>query len=254
MMAGDGVIPLLAILLLHPALQGEAQWWRSVNTGKGTWIDVPAARPMSYFRVDAALRNDSGRDECSRCTAAEKTAKVREGGVRVKVTRAGMIAGFPIYDVFYYWREETAPAARSVLVERGAGRYHELYYQQRVQDDATIERVFFLNAGKERLLGIEGRVGGLYGLTYDAYYWFDGKGPRWVDIESLWNAARKTAVPKGRHVYTGNFYGKSTMPALKLIVPLRDDNAARCCAEGRVEVAFTIERGSVVVRESRFIP
>jgi hypothetical protein len=100
------------------------------------------------------------------------------------------------------------------------------------------------------------RVGGIN----DVYYGFDRQGPYWLDIDAIWNAASKTDVPPGRQTYSANFNGRMTLPAHKLVAPLRDDNArvgvshpsARNAATGSMRAARKAGRNTaannVIVR------
>lgn len=102
---------LLTIAVILPLTAG---WERKVLTAKGDRIDTPQHHPLSYFTRYPLLRDEDG--FCFVCSPGKRLLLARQKKVRTEVRVIGVIRGFSIYDVLYFFDGEKRPGWKSILV------------------------------------------------------------------------------------------------------------------------------------------
>lgn len=246
---------VLSLLLLCECSRGE--WVRRVSTVYGESTDAAVARPLEYFQLDALLRDDRAGEMCAKCSVAEKTAMRKKYWVEARVRVVGEVGGVTISDVWNcpVGEPDEKCGAKSIVVRTKEG-YREILYYIRPQVDGRIYPSFLVKAGEETVLGAREFVGGNRGLMTEFYFWFDSAGAHEVDYRALWKEVASVPLPEGVRLYGIQFVdfdGQVSFPAGRVRVPLREVGAARCCAEGGVEVDFRLERGRLIPTGKRFV-
>jgi hypothetical protein len=232
---------LLSILWVLPL---AADWQRLVLTGKGERFDTPQPHSLSYFTQYPSLRDEDG-DFCSGCAPEKRLALAKQQKERAQVRLAGIVRGFAIYDVLYFFGEDKKAGWKSILIRTQPGQYREIFHYQR--NEGGIWPSYLVKAGTETLLGLQDDC--YKQQTIQEYYWFGGAAPARIDFKPIWKAA-EAAAPKGTVAWTG-YDGRIDLPAGQFRVGLIADPAWRCCTAGVVEVGFKLEGGRVVVTRAR---
>ena len=111
-------ITTLALLVSLPAL---AQWSRYESEGKGEVISIADPHLLSYFSGEGRLQ-----DLCEGWPADQLAKFLAE--VKPKVSKAGKVGEYTIYDVFYVDLANEFGGRKSILVETGKDQFREISY------------------------------------------------------------------------------------------------------------------------------
>jgi hypothetical protein len=184
--AKTAVVTVMTIALSIPL---SAQWRRVVFSGKGQFVDEPAAHPLSYFTAKPFLRDD-GAEFCVSCTPSGKAESARRYVIRPLVKPVGVLAGFRIVDIFYHANTRGTASAtgtkwKSILVQVGPDRYKEIFHLQAFYTAASLGPTRILRSGNESVLATMDFDGGSGGGCWDGYWWFDNEGPHPLDFSAL---------------------------------------------------------------------
>jgi hypothetical protein len=237
----------LAILWLLLVIPASAEWRRHVLTAKDGWFDAPQSHPLAYFVRDPFLRDD-GNDFCISCTPAEKATLHLKIKAKTDVKQIGVLNGFAVYDVLYYFGEDESPAWKAVLVKVSPDQYREIFHVQRTQVDQYVGPSRLVNVGREQLLSTVAFAGGNKGMEYGDYFWLSKDGPVIVDTSTLVKAAN-AALPSGKRAYGQPHIDFPTLTAR--IWAISEDEYS-CCSGGVVVVNFQLQQGRMVISESRY--
>jgi len=189
---------LLALLTLVAAWPTMGQWQRVITSGKGTWTDVPAPHPLSYFIANPILPDDAG-ELCAGCPDTEGVVPARKLKVQSTIKTLGVLAGYRIVQVLYSIRpkdEEATPDSpkwKSILVQVGKDSFREIFHLQNFYSQITLESSRIVQSGTERVLVSMDPDGGNGGSCWEGYWWFDRSGPHAVDFSPLYSAMRERA-------------------------------------------------------------
>lgn len=187
---------LLTAALCLPA---NAQWSRTVFSGKGESQDIPSPHPLNYFTANPFLRDD-GNDLCALCTPEGRAKSALKYSIRVVVRPVGTLAGFRILDALYYGGELNHPGStginwKSILVRVGPNRYKEIFHLQESGTTRPIEPSSIVSSDGEQVLATMNSDGGNSGGCWDGYWWFDRAGPHRLDFSRV-EAAIKNDLPE----------------------------------------------------------
>lgn len=245
---------LLVLGLVAPALTVAADWTRIIQTAKAERIDTPAPHSLAYFISYPYLRDEDG-DFCSPCAPEKRLAEARKSNykARASVNRVGILQGFAIYDVLYFFDKAANPDWKSILVKVAPNRYREIYHLQLTEIQARIYPSTLVKAGRDTILATVTDVGGNKGMTTEDYFWFDRSGPKLIDLEPILEAA-KAAVPPGKRIYNVGWNGMKAFPILTFDFAALDDSSSLCCSGSSVEVKITLDLGRVIVASAQYRP
>ena len=182
----------VSTFLIVTALLGvpsHAEWRRHVVSGKGAFFDTPQPHSLSYFRRDPFLRDDAN-DFCISCSPAEKASLHLKIRSRTELHPIGVLAGFTLFDVLYFFESEETPRWKFVLVKTGRDLYREIFHVQRTQTDQNVGLSSLVRAGKEQILSTRAFAGGNKGIEYGDYFWFNESGPVMVDVNGPVGSSR----------------------------------------------------------------
>jgi hypothetical protein len=237
---------ILAVLLVIPA---AAEWRRHVLTAKDGWFDTPQPHPLAYFVRDPFLRDD-GNDFCISCTPGEKATLYLKIKSRTDVQRIGVLNGFALYDVLYYFGESDSPDWKAVLVKVGPDQYREIFHVQRTQVDEHVGPSRFVNAGQEQLLSTVAFAGGNRGMEYGDYFWLSKNGPVIVDTSTFLKATH-SVLPNEKTEYGQPHIDFPTLTARIWAI---SEGEYSCCGGGVVEMKFQLQQGRIAIGETRYDP
>ena len=239
----------IAILVLVLVVPASAEWRRQVLTAKGDWFGTAQAHPLSYFVRDPFLRDD-GNDFCIACTPEEKSTLHLKIKSRTEVQRVGVLNGFEVFDVLYYFGEDGTLDWKAVLVKVGPDQYREIFHVQRTQVDQYVGPSKLVTAGQERLLSTVAFVGGNKGMEYGDYFWLSKNGPVLLDTGVLVTAAR-SALPNGKAPG-----GQPRIDFRVMIARISANSAGNylCCDGGVVEVKFRLQDGRITITRTHYAP
>jgi hypothetical protein len=242
---------ILALLLATNSAFG--QWQRQIRTMSGESTDSPAAHGMDYFRSDPCLRNDPKVTilQCAYGATAAELARNVHTDLRL-VGKAGTLT---IYELDYFlWSRGERPGVRSILVETSPNQLHEIHLTE--VSAGWVYPAELIETAGQQLLKAKFEDGGIYFIVHEDYFSF-GKGrPEPVDLEPIWQAARRL-VPKPFEVYQPS----SKIDFSLLQFQAGTENIARNdvgpkvgCCDGKVSVTFRLVDGHIVVTGSKYDP
>ncbi|MGA8030656.1 MAG: hypothetical protein WB992_26225 [Bryobacteraceae bacterium] len=243
------IYPKLLLIAVFTGTLSIAAWQRDVFSGKGEFLDKPAPHALAYFTRDPFLRDD-GDDFCADCTPGGKAAVHVHHKFKTELKKVGVLQGFAIYDLFYYFDEQVESGEigwKSILVSVSPGLFREIYHLQPTQ--AQIGPAFFLTAGTTELLGTRDLIPGTGNNYYEDYWWFGSEGPIRINIELI-GEVLKSLLPVGYGVWKG---GGLDMKSLTFQSPVWKNSDANCCPSGGiVHLKFRLDRGHLIVTEKYF--
>lgn len=166
----------------------------------------------------------------------------------------GRIDGFTIYDLEYFFRGETEPGRRSVLVRIGANEVHEIHTRENVVL-GTFYPIKIIAAGQQSLIEVKWDDGGNAHSVYEDYFLLKKTGAILLDFAPVVNAAI-LAVPMEMVTYqpTSRFDLNTFVYSIGAFRRDSPASSKLACCEGRVEVQFQIVSGRVVAGQSTYIP
>jgi hypothetical protein len=229
---------LLAVLIAGPAL---AEWPRLVITAKENRVDKPEAHTLAYFTEYPWLRDENG-DFCYLCTEPQRRAKAKEEKARAEVRQVEELNHSTVFDVFYYFGEDTRPAWKSTIVQTGPDLYREIYHDQ--PNEGQPNPSFLVKAGNEALLCVRDNV--YRSDAEEDCFWFATSGVVRLDFTPVWKAAQ-LAAPAGRRAWEYGLKAKTSFQNLTVPVGIRSQDTNKCCGRGVVNVRIKLDRGRVVV-------
>jgi hypothetical protein len=232
----------LALLLTLPAY---AEWPRLLIYEKGIKVDHPPAYPMiAYTKYPRTIHEDV----CYPCSP-ELVQRTKEQRMRTELKFLGKANGLSVYDLFFYWGDETHAAEKSILVQTAANRYREIYFDS--PNEGAVQPSFLVPAGKETLVCV---LENLYRSdAEDDCFRVSPEGVFKIDFTPVWKAAQ-IAAPAGRRVWGQGVKAKTTFKDFILPVGLRYDASNRCCDQGVVYVHFQLADGRITVTRAVFDP
>jgi len=233
---------LLVVILTSPL---GAEWQRKGYSAKGDWKDTAHPHPLSYFTQNPFLLDDAN-DFAS--TPEEKAALPLKMKARAEVRRFGVLGGFTVFDVLYFFEDKEAPDWNFVLVKTGTDEYREIVHIQRTQNDQYVGPSQIVTCGKEQILDKRAHAGGNMGVLYGDYFGLGKDGPVILDVDGPILKAAEGAIPKGKHIYG---VVQADFAALKATVPLQSWNE-RCCS-GSVEVKFRCDRNRIIATNAKYM-
>jgi len=235
---------LLGILLAFPA---RADWPRLVIYEKGDRVDKPQPYPLVAFTA-FPWRTLQG-DVCYPC-APQDIEWAKSQKARTELRPLGTVNGLHAYDLFYYWREETEPGMKSILIQTAPDEYHEIYHDE--PNEGTVKPSFIVRSGSDQVVCVLDNV---YRLDAEEDCFFpENNGVVRMDFHPVWDAAQRV-VPRGRSVWAHGVNAKSTFEKMIMKVRTISEGIDRCCdTQGAVNVQFKLERGLVVVLQATFDP
>jgi hypothetical protein len=247
------VLTLLVFGAFAPVLAGASGWTRIVRTNKGDRVDSPAPHSLAYFTAYPYLRDEAG-DLCHLCTPEKRLAEARKSKykARASVSRVGILQGFAIYDVRYFFDDAEEPDWKSILVKIAPNQYREIYHLQLSQIGAKIHASVLVKAGSDTILATVTDVGGNKGMTAEDYFWFDRLGANLIDLDPIKKAA-KAVVPPGKRIYNAAWGGIGAFTALTFDIGVADDTSGLCCSGG-VEIKIALDHGTLIVKSARYVP
>ena len=160
----------------------------------------------------------------------------------------GTVRGFAVYDVLYFFGDDEKASWKSILVRTQPGQYREIWHYQ--LNEGEIWPSYLVKVGQETLFGLEDDC--YKQDTIQQYYWFGADSPVRVDLNPIWEAAKK-AVPKDTAVW-GGYDGRVDFPAGRMQVGLITEPDWHCCNRGTVDVEFKLRSGNPVVTKTSFNP
>jgi hypothetical protein len=179
---------LVGISVLSAAAFGG--WPRTMNAGKGDWVDSPPPHPLAYYQVDPCLRPES--DNLFTAFGCIPTTEAKELERRAKtttqVTEIGRIGGFMVYDLWYSTGMYNTPGQRdlrSVLIKTGSDEYRELdVFELFGYPDAFPASQIVQMDGQELLI-VEAHNGGNNNHIFKTPYIFREGGPEKADFSAV---------------------------------------------------------------------
>jgi hypothetical protein len=180
---------VLAVMTFALSIPLNAQWRRAVFSGKGEFVDEPAAHPLSYFTSNPFARDD-GNEFCVSCASSDKAQSAHKYTIQPIVKPVGALAGFRILDIFYRANPQGSASAsaakwKSILVQVGPDRYKEIFHLQAFYTTASLKPTQILRSGNESVLATMDFDGGNGGGCWQGYWWFDSKGPHSLNFSPL---------------------------------------------------------------------
>lgn len=218
---------LLAVLLALPVL---GEWPRWVITGKGYREDRPVARPLAYFTENPWLHNEAD---------WERTPGDEGKKSRTELKPVGTFAGFPVFDLFYFFDGSTEPRWKSILVKTGADAYQEIHHDHPIE--ARLKASFALTVGKDRYVCVVDNLFQSY--LEEQCYWIGPSGSVRVDLQPIWDAAQKVAAP-GKEIVPFGMGAERTFSVGRMFVTYYGRG------EKGVEVWFSLARGRLRVTKA----
>jgi hypothetical protein len=80
--------------------------------------------------------HDVSGDFCYLCTERQRLAAAKKERVRTDVLFLGRFSGWAVYDILYYFDDNQKPSWKSLIVERGNGKYGEILQVHEVSGGA----------------------------------------------------------------------------------------------------------------------
>jgi hypothetical protein len=176
------------------------QWQRILYSGKGESRGTQRAHPLDYFTVNPCLRDDGGdlyRDKCG--ISRSEAGFVNSYTVSTQVHDVGTLSGFRVFEIVYDFVDPRKPELdklrwKSVLVQTASDKYIEIYHLQAYLW-ASLTPAKVVQVGDELVLMTPDSDGGNGGGCWEAYWWFDAKGPHAVDFSPLIQEINKHLPP-----------------------------------------------------------
>jgi hypothetical protein len=187
----------LLVLLSSPSW---GQWQRILYSGKGESRDTQSAHPLTYFTSNPFLRDD-GADFCDDCrTAKSKAESAKNYTASTEMHDVGTFSGFRVVEILYQFvdhrrAEQVKMGWKSILVQKGSDKYVEIYHLQASYTTAVLSPAKLVRVGDETVLMTQDSDGGNGGGCWEAYWWFDAKGPHAVDFSPLIQEITKRLPP-----------------------------------------------------------
>jgi len=145
------VVKVLLLVVVAVAT-AFADWTRLSFDSKGGGEDRPTAQPLRYFIKYPSLHDVSG-DFCYLCTEKQRRAAAKKEIVRADVLFLGRFNGRAVYDILYYFDNDPKPAWKSLVVEKGRGKFGEVLQVHEVSAaGAGIIHSKPITAGAEQLI------------------------------------------------------------------------------------------------------
>jgi len=187
------------VLLSSPS---RGQWQRILYSGKGESRDTQSAHPLAYFTANPFLRDDGGDlyDDCDNCGISKiKAGSAQSYTASTQERDVGTLSGFRIVEIVYQFIDHRKPELgkmrwKSILVQTGPNKYAEIYHLQAYLR-RPLTRAKLVHVGDETVLMTQDSDGGNGGGCWDAYWWFDLKGPHPVDFSPLIQEITKHVPP-----------------------------------------------------------
>lgn len=115
------------------AATASGAWERTVQSGKGEFIDSPPPHPLAYFQMDPCARPETDPVaaffSCLSGKPSPEEAE-RRSQTTTELVEIGKIEDFTIYDLWYtrgFWGpSDNGRDGRSVIVKTGEDEYREL--------------------------------------------------------------------------------------------------------------------------------
>ncbi len=247
---------LLALLTLVAAWPAMGQWQRVITSGKGTWTDVPAPHPLSYFTANPILRDDAG-ELCAGCPDPDNAELKREFEVQSTIKTLGVLAGYRIVQVLYSIRpkdEEATPDSpkwKSILVQVGKDSFREIFHLQAFYSAIALESSHIVQSGNERVLVSMDPDGGNGGSCWEGYWWFDRSGPHTVDFSPLL-ASMRARAPANTRFLTSCSVLDLEKQEVNTAVQKSDARCHACDYVGIIKARFRLDGATARPVEVRF--
>jgi hypothetical protein len=255
LMIGRAVLCVLVV-----AASARAEWKRVLSVGMGEQVDSPLVHPLVYFRVHPCLRVDL-KDRITECMASrtpELTDRIQR--TRTELYEVGKIGALRVYDLEYFTGEKESilgekargPDMRSVLVEAGPGRFHEILAESNWLY-GTIYRARVVEIDHQPCIAVKSDDGGNYHFVTEYYFCVADGVPTRLDFDPVIRAALK-AVPDDEEAWQPTtdcgvdtlVYSVATEKKERTVGP-----KVSCCV-GTIEVPFWLQDGRVVPGIARY--
>jgi hypothetical protein len=237
------------------AAAAPAQWKRYAETYQGGGTDSPPTHSLQYFRVHPCSRSDK-KDRFTYCEEPPSEAEIqRRVQTRTNLRVVGEIGEFTIYDLEYFLGvSEPGPDMKSVLVETPGHQFHEILVQE-----GSYPGILFpteiVKAGQQPVIKARYEDGGMDRTSIERYFVILEGVAMLLDFGPVGRAAEQ-AVPSGSRTYNPSQVFDFTSLTYSVGTELEGRNVIprMACCDGRVDVPFRIEKGTVVAGKAEYTP
>jgi hypothetical protein len=181
----------------------------------------------------------------------------RRKATTTELNLVGKIDGYSVYDLDYAFTGHAyLRGMKSVLIESAPNQFHEIYVRaldnMQGQGEWPTE---IIDDGQQSILKMKFEDGGNYVIVYEDYFVIVNGIPVLLDFDPVLKAA-KEVVPKGMTAYqpTSEYHFGSHVFSIRTERTDADVGPKVAGCEGRVEVHFSIENGSVIAGQATYSP